>query len=113
MDIASEMNIWTFYETIDSQLSGLGMSEFDEVHFSAPLASIKSSLVGSRHEQALSLESEHDKCASFGPKNTRIMESYLEDLHQAVNKAQKLSADYIHTPLHLPEHVKLELIGFC
>ncbi|ETS86091.1 hypothetical protein PFICI_04116 [Pestalotiopsis fici W106-1] len=112
MDIASEMNIWTFYETIDSQLSGLGMSEFDEVHFSAPLASIKSSLVGSRHEQALSLESEHAKCASFGPKNTRIMESYLEDLHQAVNKAQKLSADYIHTPLHLPEHVKLELIGF-
>ncbi|KAF3008321.1 hypothetical protein E8E14_007234 [Neopestalotiopsis sp. 37M] len=111
MDIASEMNIWTFYETIDSQLSGLGLSDFDEVHFSAPLASIKSSLVGSRHEQAFSLESEHAKCASFGPKNTRIMESYLEDLHQAVIKAHKLSAD-AHTPLHLSEHVKLELIGF-
>ncbi|KAH6658521.1 hypothetical protein BKA67DRAFT_513584 [Truncatella angustata] len=112
MDIASEMHIWTFYETIDSQLSGLGVSGMDEVHFSAPLASIKSSLVGSRREQAFSLESEHAKCASFGTRNSRIMDSYLEDLSQAVQKAQNLSAAYVHTPLRLAEHVKLELIGF-
>lgn len=112
VDIASEMQIWTFYETKDSQLSGLGVSDFDEVHFSAPLASIKSSLVGSRHEQAFSLESEHANCASFGPENTQIMESFLEDLSQAVQKAHKLSTAYVHTPLKLAEHVKLELIGF-
>ncbi|KAI1848620.1 hypothetical protein JX266_005479 [Neoarthrinium moseri] len=111
-DIASEMHIWTFYETMDSQLSGLGVSEFDEVHFSAPLASIKSCLVGGRYEQAFSLESVHTNCASFGSKNMRTMDSYLQDLGQAVKKAQKLSSSYVHTPLKLADNVKLELIGF-
>ncbi|KAH8664544.1 hypothetical protein BX600DRAFT_512565 [Xylariales sp. PMI_506] len=111
-DIASEIRIWTFYETTDSQLSGLGTSEFDEVHFSAPIASIKSSLVASRHEQAFSLEVEHANCASFGPENTQIMHSYLEDLGRAVRQAEKLSASCGHNPLRLAENVKMELIGF-
>ncbi|KAI1773011.1 hypothetical protein F4818DRAFT_424610 [Hypoxylon cercidicola] len=112
MDIASELHIWTFYETVDSQLSGLGGSDFDEVHFSAPLTSIKSGLVGSRGEQALSLESDHAHCASFGPNNIRTMHSFLADLGAAVRKAEELSAKFVHTPLRLNENVKLELIGF-
>ncbi|CAJ2506537.1 Uu.00g006670.m01.CDS01 [Anthostomella pinea] len=112
MDIASELRIWTFYEMIDSQLSGLGTSDFDEVHFSAPITSIKSCLIGTRAEQALSLESDHAHCASFGPLNIRMMHSFLADLGQAVRKAESLSANFIHTPLRLPSKVKLELIGF-
>ncbi|XXH00848.1 hypothetical protein Hte_007199 [Hypoxylon texense] len=112
MDIASELHIWTFYETVDSQLSGLGGSDYDEVHFSAPLTSIKSGLVGSRSEQALSLESDHAHCASFGPNNIRTMHSFLADLGAAVRKAEELSAKFVHTPLKLNENVKLELIGF-
>ncbi|KAI1455207.1 hypothetical protein F4805DRAFT_285651 [Annulohypoxylon moriforme] len=112
MDIASELRIWTFYETIDSQLSGLGSSEFDEVHFSAPLTSIKSGLLGSRAEQALSLESDHAHCASFGPQNIRTMLSFITDLGAAIRKAEDLSNKYEHTPLRLSETVKLEIIGF-
>ncbi|KAI0883125.1 uncharacterized protein GGS22DRAFT_36216 [Annulohypoxylon maeteangense] len=112
MDIASELRIWTFYETIDSQLSGLGSSDFDEVHFSAPLTSIKSGLVGSRAEQALSLESDHAHCASFGPQNIRTMLSFITDLGAAIRKAEELSNKYVHTPLRLSETVKLEIIGF-
>ena len=112
-NIASEMRIWTFYETIDSQLSGSGMGLTDEVQFSAPLASIKSSLVGVRQENVFSsLESDHAHCASFGTGNTRTMGTYLEDLALAVAKAEQLSAKYVHTPLNLKEHVKVELIGF-
>ncbi|KAI0157951.1 hypothetical protein GGR52DRAFT_582787 [Hypoxylon sp. FL1284] len=112
MDIASELRVWTFYETVDSQLSGLGGSDFDEVHFSAPLTSIKSGLVGSRSEQALSLESDHATCASFGANNMRTMHSFLADLGAAVRKAEELSANFVHTPLRLTDNVKLELIGF-
>lgn len=112
MDIASELRIWTFYETIDSQLSGLGSSDFDEVHFSAPLTSIKSGLLGSRVEQALSLESDHAHCASFGPQNIRTMLSFIADLGTAVRKAEELSDKYVHTPLRLSETVKLEIVGF-
>ncbi|ORY72099.1 uncharacterized protein BCR38DRAFT_480569 [Pseudomassariella vexata] len=111
-DIASEMHIWTFYETIDSQLSGFGAGDLDEVHFSAPIASIKSSIVGSRHEQALSLESDHARCPSFGINNISTMHSYLIDLGRAVRKAQELSSKWVHTPLKLADNVKLELIGF-
>ena len=111
-DIASELRIWTFYETVDSQLSGFGSSDFEEVHFSAPLVSIKSSIIGTRAEQAFSLESDHATCASFGSNNLQTMHSYLIDLRQAVKKAQDLSANYVHTPLRLNEKVKLELIGF-
>lgn len=112
VDIASELRIWTFYETIDSQLSGLGGSDYDEVHFSAPLTSIKSGLVGSRGEKALSLESDHAHCASFGPNNIRTMDSFLADLGAAVRKAEDLCANFVHTPLKLNQHVKVELIGF-
>ncbi|KAK6833421.1 hypothetical protein PG987_008115 [Apiospora arundinis] len=111
-DIASEMRIWTFYETKDSQLSGLGSSEFDEVHFSAPLASIKSSLLGSTHEQPYSLDTTHANCASFGPEHLQIMHAYLVDLAEAVVKAQSISFQTTHHPLKLGRHVRLELIGF-
>ncbi|KAI5918852.1 hypothetical protein F4810DRAFT_690263 [Camillea tinctor] len=111
-DIASELSIRTFYETIDSQLSGLGWSSHDEVHFSAPLVSIKSCLTGNRTEQSLSLESDHSHCASFGPNNAGTMNSYLVDLGEAVRRAEKLAADFEHTPLRLTSKVKVELIGF-
>ncbi|KAI0471504.1 hypothetical protein GGR56DRAFT_681634 [Xylariaceae sp. FL0804] len=111
-DMASEFCIWTFYETVDSQLSGLGGSEFDEVHFSAPLTSIKSCLIGTRGELVLSVDSDHAHCASFGPHNTQTMHSYLGDLGAAVDKAESLSTRFTHTPLRLAANVKLELIGF-
>ncbi|KAI2613443.1 hypothetical protein GGR54DRAFT_651051 [Hypoxylon sp. NC1633] len=111
MDLTSELRIWTFYETVDSQLSGLGWSDSEEVHFSAPLTSIKSGLVRSRGEQALALESDHAHCASFGPNNMRMMHSFLADLGAAVQKADELSK-FIHTPLKLSDNIKLELIGF-
>ncbi|KAI3335701.1 hypothetical protein F4824DRAFT_510599 [Ustulina deusta] len=111
-DVASELRVWTFYETVDSQLSGLGSYDLDEVHFSAPITSIKSGLVGSRAEQALSLESDHAHCASFGPQNLQIMHSYLYDLGAAVRKAEMLSSAFIHTPLRLSSKVKVELVGF-
>ncbi|KAF6820665.1 ankyrin repeat protein [Colletotrichum plurivorum] len=113
--IASELRIWTFYETIDSQLSGSGSTNrgrSKEVRFGAPIASIKSSLVGVRQERVFSLDSEHANCASFGSGNTETMNSYLADLAAAVQKATSLSAEHVHTPLSLKKHVKVEIIGF-
>ncbi|KAI2633998.1 hypothetical protein GGS21DRAFT_519511 [Xylaria nigripes] len=112
MDLTSEIRIWTFYETVDSQLSGLGSSRLNEVHFSAPITSIKSGLIGSRGEKALSLESDHVHCASFGLQNRQTMHSYLRDLGEAIRQAEQLSSTYVHTPLRLSRKVKVELIGF-
>ena len=112
VDIASELRIWTVYETIDSQLSGSGSGTKGEVEFGAPLVSIKSSLVGVRQESVFSVDSDHANCASFGVANPRTMKSYLEKLSAAVTKAERLCDMYIHTPLRLKEHVRVELIGF-
>lgn len=111
-DVVSEMRVWSFYETIDSQLSGCGLDYADEVQFSAPLVSIKSAIVDVRQETIYSaLESDHAHCASFGVTNPRTLVTYLQDLAAAVAKAEALSQT-IHTPLKLKEHVKVELIGF-
>lgn len=111
-DIAGELRIWSFYETIDSQLSGSGIGPADEVSFSAPLVSIKSAIVGVRQESIYSsLESDHAHCASFGISNPRTLNNYLTDLTAAVAKAETLSRT-VHTPLKLKEKVKVEIIGF-
>lgn len=111
-DVVSEMRVWSFYETIDSLLSGSGMDYADEVQFSAPLVSIKSAIVDVRQETIYSaLESDHAHCASFGVTNPRTLTTYLQDLATAIAKAEALSQT-IHTPLKLKEHVKVELIGF-
>ncbi|KAK2008900.1 hypothetical protein LZ32DRAFT_565819 [Colletotrichum eremochloae] len=113
--IASELRIWTFYETIDSQLSGSGSTSrgrAKEVRFGAPLASIKSSMVGVRQEHVFSLDSEHTNCASFGMGNTETMNTYLQELAVAVRRAIELSSEYVHTPLNLKRQVKVEIIGF-
>ncbi|TID07440.1 Protein SERAC1 [Colletotrichum higginsianum] len=113
--IASELRIWTFYETIDSQLSGSGSTSrgpAKEVRFGAPIASIKSSLVGVRQERVFSLDSEHADCASFGEGNAETMAGYLRELAAAVDKATALSEMHVHTPLNLKTRVKVEIIGF-
>lgn len=111
-DIASEMRVWTFYETIDSQLSGSGYGVSNEVKFSAPLVSIKSALVNVRQEIIYSsLESDHAHCASFGISNPRTLNTYLLNLAAAISKAAGLSQS-LHTPLKLKEKVKAEIIGF-
>ncbi|KAK2599604.1 hypothetical protein N8I77_011344 [Diaporthe amygdali] len=111
-NVVSEMRVWSFYETIDSQLSGSGLGIANEVQFSAPLVSIKSAIVDVRQETIYSsLESDHAHCASFGITNPRTLATYLQDLAAAVAKAETLSQT-IHTPLKLKEHVKVELIGF-
>jgi hypothetical protein len=112
VDIASELRIWTFYETLDSQLSGSGSGLTSEVKFGAPLVSIKSALLGVRQEDVFSLDSDHAHLASFGPNNIRTMSVFLADLTAAVVKAENLSDMYTHTPLKLKEHVKVELVGF-
>lgn len=111
-DIASELRIWSFYETIDSLLSGSGFGESSEVKFSAPLVSIKSAIVGVRQEVIYSsLESDHAHCASFGITNPRTLNTYLRDLSNSISKAASLSQTR-HVSLELKEHVKVEIVGF-
>jgi hypothetical protein len=112
-DICSELRIWSFYEAVDSQLSGFDYGGEDEVRFSAPIVSIKSTWIGVRQEQVWSLDSRHSHCASFGPSNKRTMFTYLGDLARAIKKAVDLSSRHNHNPLELAQHVKVELItGF-
>lgn len=96
-----ELRIWSFYETKNSQISGLGLTESDEVHFSAPLSSMKTSLVGSRNEQVYALESDHANCASFGGENDIIMRAYLWDMRDAFLKSEKLSDNAVHKSLQV------------
>jgi hypothetical protein len=111
-DISSELRIWTFYETVDSQLSGTGSGLAREVQFGAPLASIKSSILDIWQEDVFAVDSDHANCASFGTKNPRTLAAFLADLSAAITKAEELSSMYTHHQMHLRDNVKLDLIGF-
>lgn len=110
--ISSELRIWSFYETIESPLSGNpNVGTNNGVQFGAPLVSIKSALLDVRQEEVFSVDSDHGNLASFGPANTETMHTFLKDLSRAIAHAEEIS-QYVHTPLKLKEHVKVELVGF-
>ncbi|EAA30980.3 hypothetical protein GE21DRAFT_8738 [Neurospora crassa] len=111
VDIASELRIWSFYETIDSELSNTGADFASEVKFTAPLVSVKSALLELAREDVFAIDNSHANIASFGPNNISTMHDFLEDLHMAVLKAKSLSK-HIHHPLRLKDHVKVEIVGF-
>lgn len=97
------MRLWTFCETVESQ--GL------EQRSDGLIASVKSSLIGSRTEQVFPLNSDHANCASFGDGNGEAMRSYLISLRKAVEKASWLSTEFEHTSLRLSAKVEVELIN--
>ncbi|KAL2147255.1 hypothetical protein VTI28DRAFT_10245 [Corynascus sepedonium] len=112
VDMASEFRLWSFYETRESSLSGSTAGFSNEVQFGAPLVSVKSALLDVWQEDVFAVDSDHAHLASFGSNNVRIMESYLADFAQAIEKAARLNLTHRHTPLHLRSLVKVEIIGF-
>ncbi len=56
-EVARELRVWTFYETINSLASGEGSGA--EVRFAAPLVSIKSAIIGVKQERVFGLHSAH------------------------------------------------------
>ena len=109
--LSAELKIWTFFETIDSDLTNPDLVESERFPFHAPITSIKSAILNLRHEVVYPLNSDHTESASFGNKNAQTKESYLEELAYAVKEARELSK-IKHTEMNLEEHVKVEIIGF-
>lgn len=104
-EIASDMKIWTFYETIDSRLSGrsfgaggggggggltqtaTGEEEGETIYFTAPLTSVKSAILGMRQERIFPLQSDHANVASFGRHNVPTMRLFLRQVAAQVERA--------------------------
>jgi hypothetical protein len=109
--IATDLHIWTFFETIDSDLTNPDLVESERFPFHAPITSIKSALLNLRHEVVYPLLSDHQECASFGNNNSETKESYLDELADAVKMACDLSKT-IHNDMLLDEKVMVEINGF-
>lgn len=112
VDMASELRLWSFYETQESSLSGWAAGLPSEVQFGAPLVSVKSALLDLWQEDVYAVDSDHAHLASFESGNDGILVSYLADLAEAISKAALLNRACVHTPLHLRSHLKVEVIGF-
>ncbi|KAK7413728.1 hypothetical protein QQX98_007371 [Neonectria punicea] len=107
--IATDMRVWTLYETIDSRLSGAGSGD---VYFTAPLASIKSAILGMRQETILPLQSDHANVASFGRHNVHTMRLFLRQLAALIGRADAYSREDGHWTLNLEQRVSIEVHGF-
>ncbi|TVY80430.1 hypothetical protein LSUE1_G004752 [Lachnellula suecica] len=109
--LATDLHIWSFFETIDSDLTNPDLIETDRFPFHAPITSIKSALLNLRHEVVYPLLSDHAHCASFDGNNSQAKISYLNELAHAVKKACELSKTR-HTEMKLEDKVQIEVNGF-
>ncbi|KAK0383800.1 hypothetical protein NLU13_9711 [Sarocladium strictum] len=108
--ISTDMRIWTFYETIDSRLSGNGSGD---VFFTAPLTSIKSAILGMRQERIFPLQSDHANIASFGRHNVHTLKVFLNQLAVQINRADRNVRELVATEsLDLEQRVSVEVHGF-
>ena len=110
--LASDLQVWTFYETIESRLSGEADARPGEVYFTAPITSLKSAILGIRQETIYPLQSDHANCASFGRNNAQTMKLFLKDFAWYVARADTNRKEKTHTPMDLEDKVPVEVHGF-
>jgi hypothetical protein len=109
--LASDMQIWTFYETIDSRISSATETRPGDVYFAAPITPLKSAILGIRQERILPLQSDHVNCASFCRNNVQTMKLFLRDLGSYILKVDQLSKRQ-HAQMNLEGKVGIEVYGF-
>jgi hypothetical protein len=109
--LATELQVWTFFETVDSDLTTADLVESDRFPFHAPITSIKSALLNLRHEVVYPLLSDHAGCATFGMIDQQTKNSYLAELAEAINKALQLRK-ISHFEMNLENKVQVEVNGF-
>ncbi|CAM1507855.1 Fc.00g047030.m01.CDS01 [Cosmosporella sp. VM-42] len=107
--IAMDFRVWTFYETIDSRLSGNGSGD---VYFTAPLTSIKSAILGMRQESIFPLQSDHANIASFGRHNVHSLRLFLRQLAFQISRADEYSLEDGNWTWNLEQKVNIEVHGF-
>lgn len=107
--ISTDLRVWTFYETIDSKLSG---NASRDVYFTAPLTSIKSAILGMRQESIYPLQSDHANIASFGRQNIHSLSLFLKQLSHTISRADEYSQENVSWTLNLEQKVNIEVHGF-
>ncbi|KAK7711789.1 hypothetical protein SLS64_005056 [Diaporthe eres] len=110
--LSSEFQVWSFHETEDSGLSRNGFAGPTDIPFKAPVTSMRSAILGVRHEKVYALQSTHANCASFGMKNAQTLRLYLSELGAAIQNAELLNKSTTHVPLRLEQKVTIEVHGF-
>lgn len=110
--LSSEFHVWSFHETEDSGLSRIGFAGPTDIPFKAPVTSMRSAILGVRHEKIYALRSTHANCASFGMINGQTLRLYLSDLGTAIQKAEELNQSTTNVPLRLEQRVMIEVHGF-
>jgi hypothetical protein len=111
MPVAAELKLWTFYETIDTDLTDGNVRERDRVSFEAPITSIKSAILELHHEVDRPVLANHADCAAFGPDNEYTKRSFIWKLRSAADQAQKLSMEP-HKNIVLNKKIDVEVHGF-
>lgn len=113
-EMASDLRIWTFYETIDSKLSGSVSDQPNgEVYFTAPLAAVKSVILGMRQERIFPMQSDHANVASFGRHNNQTLRLFLSQLSEQIDRADGAANSGLHwSNLNLEQKVHIEVHGF-
>lgn len=101
-ELASEIRVWSFYEATNSRLLEKRESGAKEVQLKTVISSMRSTLLGLRHEKVYGLQATHASCAGFGKDNAETARLFLDEFASAVEAADELNrnsmvAMHIHT----------------
>ena len=111
MAVAAELKLWTFYETVDTDLTDAEVPKDQRVSFKAPITSIKSAILELHHEIDRPIQACHADCAAFGPEDKYTKTKFIEKLREATIQAQNLSKEQ-HITICLERKVDVEVHGF-
>lgn len=120
--LVGEFQLWSFYETEDSILLSSGKTtESKGIPYRAPITTMRSAILGVRHETVYALRSTHAECVLFEDRDRHTLKLYLRNLCTTISKVARiyeqpnLDAFYQHQQLNaknLESKVMIEVHGF-
>lgn len=111
-EISSDIHIWTLYETGSYQNSESLAYVHTDAQIKAPLISMRSAILGIRHEIIYPLRGSHANCASFGMNNLRTMRLYIRELGNTIRKSNAFHENNPGGSLDLEQRVSIQVHEF-
>lgn len=120
--LVGEFQLWSFYETEDSVLLSSGNStELKGTPYRAPITTMRSAILGVRHEKVYALRSTHAECVWFEDQDHHTLQLYLRDLCATISKVARIHEQRTFNHFHhyqqlnaknLESEVLIEIHGF-
>ncbi|PYH43161.1 uncharacterized protein BP01DRAFT_301792 [Aspergillus saccharolyticus JOP 1030-1] len=109
--ISADMKLWSFLETLDSEISIVDHETGTAVEMHVPITSIRSGILDFEHEKVIPLTANHMGTAYFNGQELTTRLSFISELQSSVSMALMLSK-MNDAPMDVDQEVMIQVSGF-